>query len=506
MSKRKERDEEHYAILKEKELQTRINLSLNEKSFFLNREDLHKFIKRFFYFDIPLIAHPDNKGHSAPFDFIYDAMMQIYKNSLLLANRNGGKTIDMAIIEILFSLFFPECECTHSGSVQNQAQRCFKYIEKFTNDEFIKPYRKKINTRPNHLIMLNNSEVNITVATTKGYNSGHPHKNLIDEVELIKYETLQEALSMQISELDKNIEGQLFLGSTRKKMTGTMQFLLDNATDMEMKTYIWNIFDVVQKCNLKTKCEDCVIFNRCNGMARLSSGYYPLMDFINKAKTLDDNTWDAQWVCKRPGSDDLVYPEFNDLVHIMTNEHERSILENIKNYTSNWCYYRGIDPGFNNPYAVLFIFKSKDDEYYILDEIYATETLDEEIADLILIKEKNLIDKKLYCVASFFDPAKPEVVKAFRRKGITNLRKAKKDVIEGIKSVKRLLKTNIKSGKPKIFISKKCINLIFEFHRYANKKDEDAVVKEFDHGMDALRYVIYSLEKHDGVRIRRASL
>ena len=78
---------------------------------------------------------------------------------------------------------------------------------------------------------------------------------------------------------------------------------------------------------------------------------------------------------------------------------------------------------------------------------------------------------------------------------ITPVSKDRKSVATGIDRIIERLKVNPVTKQPKLFIHPNCVNLIKEIERYRWKErradsDQDEPEKEFDHLMDAMRYII----------------
>jgi len=145
----------------------------------------------------------------------------------------------------------------------------------------------------------------------------------------------------------------------------------------------------------------------------------------------------------------------------------------------------GLDFGYNNPTAFVKV-GIKDDEIFLIDEIYRTGLTN---LDLIFELEKKV--KKREDI--FADSAEPARIEEIRRKGF-NIYPADKSVKDGIDTVKR----------NKLFISGECSNLIKEIQTYKYKKDKDdnsldEPVKFNDHAMDAMRYAIYTGLKEQGI-------
>ena len=102
--------------------------------------------------------------------------------------------------------------------------------------------------------------------------------------------------------------------------------------------------------------------------------------------------------------------------------------------------------------------------------------------------------------AVILDPAAASFKAQLEKDGF-KVKKAKNDVLAGIRLVATLLLTG------SIFIDKSCENLIKEFASYiwdakAADKGEDKPVKEHDHALDALRYFCMTIIKmRPGIRI-----
>lgn len=141
----------------------------------------------------------------------------------------------------------------------------------------------------------------------------------------------------------------------------------------------------------------------------------------------------------------------------------------------------GVDFGFNNPSVILEI-GLKDDNIYIIKELYETRLTNEE-----------LIEKLKYFVRSknaeiYADSAEPARIEEITRAGF-NVYPAKKEIKNGIDYIKR----------KKIYINESCANTIKEIQSYKWKEKKDGEildepVKFLDHAMDALRYAVYTYQ------------
>ncbi len=148
----------------------------------------------------------------------------------------------------------------------------------------------------------------------------------------------------------------------------------------------------------------------------------------------------------------------------------------------------GVDFGFNNPSVILEI-GLKDDNIYIIKELYETHLTNEELIERLktFVYSKNA---EIYA-----DSAEPARIEEIARAGF-NIYPAKKDVKDGIDFLKRKM----------IYLYKDCTNTIKEIQMYKwkeNKNGEilDEPVKFNDHAMDAMRYAVYTYQNRARVEI-----
>jgi len=87
------------------------------------------------------------------------------------------------------------------------------------------------------------------------------------------------------------------------------------------------------------------------------------------------------------------------------------------------------------------------------------------------------------------DPSAASFIAALRRRGRFSVRKARNEVLPGIRLVATLLQAGI------LQISPGCKDTIREFrlYRWEDKSEFDRVVKENDHAMDDIRYFCASV-------------
>lgn len=178
----------------------------------------------------------------------------------------------------------------------------------------------------------------------------------------------------------------------------------------------------------------------------------------------------------------VIYDMFDSIKHIA---------RELKDLITD-TYYVSIDYGTQNATVFLLWCKNKQGQWVCIKEYYysgrdeSTQKTDSEYADDLKdflgdIKPKAII----------IDPSAASFIAELRKKGYI-VRKAKNDVVDGIRFVATLL------NQEKISIYESCKNTILEFNSYiwdakASEKGEDKPIKQHDHCMDAVRYFCYTI-------------
>ena len=189
-------------------------------------------------------------------------------------------------------------------------------------------------------------------------------------------------------------------------------------------------------------------------------------------KQLPEDRFAQEYLADFRKTEGLVYKEFDRERHLYDDK-EIVAVETI-------C---GVDFGYTNPTAILYIKKDGDNNYWIVDEFYKSGQTTAQIIDIIRAYSPNVV---------YADPEAPDKIEELKRAGLNvrEVTKGKGSLEAGIDKIRELLKQN------RIKINKKCKNLIneFETYRYAEKRGEgnepEKPIKENDHALDALRYVI----------------
>lgn len=156
-------------------------------------------------------------------------------------------------------------------------------------------------------------------------------------------------------------------------------------------------------------------------------------------------------------------------------------------------YYISIDYGTLNPFSAGLWCVGKKCAVRIAEIYYSgreekKQKTDEEYCDMV---ERLAGDKPIRAVV--VDPSAASFIEALRRRRGFKVRHADNDVLNGIRTTSDFLR----DGRIKIHAG--CKDTIREFglYRWDEKAESDRVVKENDHAMDEIRYMVMTvLKKH----------
>jgi len=295
---------------------------------------------------------------------------------------------------------------------------------------------------------LNKSDLILKFGTNRIYFSGLDNPEKIKSAEFT-YIWIEEA-----TDLDREDYLQLTLRLGRAKHTSNAKILMSfNPIDQ----YHWLIQDVIEHPDDTTAiCHSTYLDNYDN----LSDAFIKdLEDLINK-----DENYYRVYTLGLPGVlKNIIYTNYT--------------IQNVEMPAHPQLY--GLDFGFNNPMALVEV-AIRDDSVRVHERFYERgKTTD----DLIKWMDKNKISKT---APMYADSAEPDRIEQIRKAGY-NIHPAKKDVAAGIDYVKSL----------NLVITSSSLNLIGEIrtYKYMERKDGSVIdepVPFNDHGLDALRYALFT--------------
>lgn len=468
---------------------------------------------------------PHCPHHDAPARFVTDQFFDRVNSCLGFANRLGGKTLEVGVLNVDDMLFKPGVEICSAGAVIAQGKKGYEYVFdgfKKMQDVLTAPGASvRVADYDRQSITLNtNSRAKLLTLSWTGVNSQHPHRWRVDEVELAPFPYIQESLSMTQSR--DGIKAQDTLTSTRKVSTGTMQKLIDQAEERGMKIISWCIWETLQTCTRTCQGDkdhgDCPAYSRKNaeGAEELlcgkgdgtgkaqelpPGGWFLIDDFIKKVQNLDRATFEAQWLCLRPNQLQIVYGAcYRDEAPFVTTEaEEEALLRRYRESPESWTRIYGQDFGAN--WALVELIQDPvDSVWYVVWEYYWAQERDRTVSTHAGYMKAN--DPLGFSTQSFFgyaDPAGRQMITDLEEWDIF-FERANNAVTEGVQHVKQLFEKFTADKKiPSLRIFRRCKELrreLCQTYLHPQKKDgeleRDRYVKMNDHAADALRYALYT--------------
>lgn len=198
----------------------------------------------------------------------------------------------------------------------------------------------------------------------------------------------------------------------------------------------------------------------------------------------------GRWV----GAEGIIYDTWDESLHLI----------DPFPIPDSWTRYWTVDFGYTNPFVCQFWAEDGDGRLYLYREIYMTQKrVDEHVKDILaIVADENGVWKepRPAKIIADHDAENRATFEQLINQGTSAAHKA---VLEGIQGVQERLAI-AGDGKPRIFLMKNAVvqrdqSLIDakrptctaeEVVRYVWNKGKEAPVKEHDHGMDALRYMV----------------
>lgn len=468
-----------------------------------DREALHDWILFYIKINVPNVVIID--GHKAPFDFVADYLFGLISFAVVMANRSGGKTFIFGILATILSYLRDNTEIATVGAIQQQALKSYEYFQSFSG---LFPFHfniKSFTMRSSEA--KNGSKYQVLAGTMSGVNSPHPQLLFIDEIDLMAWQVLQQALSMP--QTKNGIRARTVLTSTRKFAGGVMQRMLDEAVTKGYSVYFWNIWEVVAPLPV----DDPELMARIKKVfgdelpenIDQANGYYDWNDLIDKKLNLDDEVWQTEWICSRPGLEGIIYGNSYDDENnlIMPDEDEE-----IWTPPDRGFIYLAEDFGHSegHPNVILACWiPSTFDRLVVFDELYVDDRGTDEIWEaeneilapygLVLPNKPLSIQGNIRGWAT--DPHNIALIHERKLRGAPILVGNKDPKMYLLMNSIPLVRKFLRAGR--LMITAKCVNfrmelLSYQWRKNANGSWSNSVPKkENDHGPDAIRYLLLAI-------------
>lgn len=468
-----------------------------------SKEELDFYIREFLGYDVPKKKTCPN--HISPFKFLHDVYFERVSNAFAYGSRGSGKTRLFSMLNHLDMTFKPGVTIVSAGATLDQSHRCYDYFCEYYKHPLLKSMLT--DNLMSYSAGRNGSVLEVITGSLKGFNGPHPAKARIDELELIKWDILQEGLSMALS--DGQYRPQTIMASTRKWSGGSVSRILDEAPNRNVSVYNFCVLEVVQTCQRECFGDpehgDCFAYQYltadgdyvplCAGAAHRARGWMPVEDFLDKLALIDRNVILAQWFNRGISDSTLVYGGFyNPGVHVVSWDRFKYMTGHDRPPAA-WKKYAAIDFGARFGYIKAAL--DPHGTWYVYHEYY--HDANQEGPRLLGAHAGEIKGSPDFGVevATFYDPSGLQEALELGALGI-NLTPADNDVVLGIGSVRKAMQRDPRTGRPKLYILDTCENLISELELYAHPvgpdglPDRDLVIKAYDHLCDCIRYIIRS--------------
>ncbi len=470
-------------------------------------------------------------GHSSPFGFIADAFFHPEYDIAGWAGRSGGKTLGASIIARLAYLYTAGLQSRVLSGSQDQANNLYEYWMNWAATIHSEQVSGKVNI---HRTRINGGKFEILTASQKSVRGPKVQLLFEDERDEIDYSLTEAAQGMLAAK--EGIPSRTIHASTWHRVGGSMGKLIAACPDNGVRLHKWNLWECISQCPEKRheqgrNCPSCPLGTDCLaarrsyagdargsagiggenrgvgvkagsdnntpkyergnkrqiGIAAEPFGIFTVEDAIKRYQKLSRETIDAEYLCKRPSPEGLVYPSFDPLKHV-----KKTAPDGMK-------IYRVFDWGYR-VFVSLWLGIDKNGTVWLLDTYKAEEGNLKTHADYIIAH-----DKSTAIAGTFCDPAGNQKNDQTGRSNVEELRKygikciwrtdrLSTTVENGVKLVRNYL--NPASGPPRFYIVRSPANQasITALQSYENMKVNGVFIdkvkdpQEYEHIPDALRY------------------
>ena len=210
-------------------------------------------------------------------------------------------------------------------------------------------------------------------------------------------------------------------------------------------------------------------------------------------RSLSEAQWKREQEISFESQDDLVYSEFDPVLHILKEDWR---------VNPEWDIYRSIDFGYRQPF-VLWLQRTPSDEFVVFDEWAGQNATTSEMFECIRridashgIRESDIFWTSCDPAGAAMQDSGLSPVDLLRSNGMKLVYRSSR-ILPGVESIKSALK-DVRS-RTRLRLSPKCRKLIMDISTYRWSPGREEPLKDgvSDHSLDALRYffVNYSVKQ-----------
>jgi len=451
-----------------------------------SREELRDWFLNYFDIYFPM-GHVYPDSNSSPIDAawrIYELMKTGGSKDIpqvaIHSSRDSFKTLIASAIEVLCMIHFRIC-VANASSILSQSEKTVEYINSFFRK--IKPYLegngwKKTSDNKRKIEWITDKDeviyVQVLVMSMRGMNSSHLPMLFIDEADLV-----QDMRALDESKMIPSTYKQYFpltcILSTLKFSGGIMEKLLKETRQAGGEIYKWNIIDVTERItpeqaqshlpkvvryitsNLpmqnispdeweKLKEDEQNKFERFEAYAGIATHpmlpvmrnylvdrnqadykflYKPLAAVHNNFKVTSVEMANAQLLCLKPSSSNLIYPRFDERLNTISVAEAWEKITGQANPTVSQEMLRdfilslgspivgGIDFGYTDATSYVILAQIPGGIVWLVDHFMSTGLEPDDV-----VKYALEFQEKWQVNVWWTDQNRPDIVKTMTKKGL----------------------------------------------------------------------------------------
>lgn len=512
--------------------------------------ELHSWLRTRMRLAIP--RQPMLPGHQSPFDFLAHTFLSpaghsplaAPADSVLWAARGAGKTFLGALLVFLDLVFRPRTSVRILSGSLAQAIRLFAHLKTFLRAaSFEDKVQGKILTHS--LTLINESSVEVLAQSETSIRGTRVQRIICDEVDLFSPSLFDAAqlVTRSASCGQHHIAGSVVCLSTLHRPQGTMSRLIAECANGARALFKWSVIDSLEKCPSSRSCstahpnpqesivplpvlqppapDACPLHNECQGRAKhinpAEPGHFFIADAITLKSRVSHDTWKSEMLCQGVSRAHNVYDQFNPDRHVITHldleSHFRAqspspLDPERTSHTSLIC---GMDFGLRHPTVILWGILDAAPErpsiLYIVDELRTTgQTTEANAIRIFNGQSANTTPATQWSTPRFvaIDPSGINHHTSSTYSDADHLFRAglkyqcaDNHIERGIRAIQARIAPA--HGTPRLYIHARCQQLISDLLTYRYNPElphSSTPVKDGpDHGCDALRYLVASVEQ-----------
>lgn len=499
---------------------------------------------------------------------------------MAMGGRGTQKSLSGGTIETLMLIHDDVRDWFHCAAIMDQSERTYQYVLRFFSNPWMSPavqgdpLMKKTTS-------VHGTYLQIGTGTIKSV-SGFHGSVVMDEYDLMDKIVTKMAKGMLSAQQGRR-PFMIYL-SSRYFATGNVNDMDKKQASGDFRMHKWGILEMTERCpaswsGKKTKkigwvndenlvaiddreygaleeskksdysphtlyenCLKCGIFSFCKGnlkkqVTREENPYLePLEETLAKFRDNDTETFKSQRLNRKSSSKDLMYPQLNDSVHVLSVDEMYELYSGekctVEEPTVEWLisvfaqspdcmFYYSADPGFDTAAATLNIVDGLD-RVFVVDELTEHGMSEGEFALLIWQRWGHLPLRDGFPdqIPTFMKDLKRIVENTDPRQNKgplpvnTKVDKSAGSVKLGASTIRKLLRIPGTMNKTRLYFLDKCVQFRYQMENYRRKvdprtgdvTDEPIKGKGVDHHPDHFRYFIHTMFGKDVGKLSYASV